>query len=301
MFIRKIPSVHAALAELSRLIDRGGPEPQDYPEVHALMESVHPFLRNHEHEIRALQAESRGAFNSRRTLQGHVCLKPYGYHGDFEIIDRIYQEDTATEPHLANWDRFFHWTSGSVAVRNRKAFFRTVLGEAMVGRSACRVLNLASGPCRDLSEALAGLSEGMEVQVDCVDNDPRSIDYARAVVGLTRPTVAFHRQNALRFASPHSYDLIWSAGLFDYLDDRLFVLLLKRLSRKLAEGGRMFVGNFGEENPHRSYMEFGGWELIHRSPERLLALAGAAGFAPSQCAVSSEPSGVNLFLRLERD
>ena len=93
------------------------------------------------------------------------------------------------------------------------------------------------------------------------------------------------------------YDLIWSAGLFDYLSDRAVVYLLKRLRCSLAEGGHLIVGNFSKEHESRAYMEVvGDWLLYHRSVGDLLELGRRGGFERSALRVVQEPTGTNLFL-----
>jgi hypothetical protein len=89
---------------------------------------------------------------------------------------------------------------------------------------------------------------------------------------------------------------VWSAGLFDYLEDRLFVRLLARLAGAVRPGGELVVGNFAASNPSRAYVELFGWSLHHRSAEELLVMAGQAGLAGSRLQVRNKPTGVNLFL-----
>ena len=66
-------------------------------------------------------------------------------------------------------------------------------------------------------------------------------------------------------------------------------------------GGEVVVGNFGDFNPSRDYMElFGNWCLEHRSREKLCQLAEQAGAVLDQTRVEWEPEGVNLFLHIRR-
>jgi hypothetical protein len=95
--------------------------------------------------------------------------------------------------------------------------------------------------------------------------------------------------------------LIYSAGLFDYLSDRSFTALLGALHEALAPGGQMLVGNVDVSNPTRYFMEyFAEWFLIHRSRNQLLDKARLLRPAPTVSRVESEPLGVNLFLVLEK-
>ena len=107
------------------------------------------------------------------------------------------------------------------------------------------------------------------------------------------------RANVLRLMPAGSYDLIWSSGLFDYLSDRAFVRLARRMLGALRPGGEMVVGNFAPVPSARSYMELVvDWDLNLRTQGDLLRLAAEIGAAPGEAWVGREPAGVNLFLHL---
>ena len=57
------------------------------------------------------------------TLIGHGFVKPFGYPGDFTLIDKIYKFEINEDPKYKNWDLFFQNQPGAKAVRNRKDFF----------------------------------------------------------------------------------------------------------------------------------------------------------------------------------
>ena len=90
-----------------------------------------------------------------------------------------------------------------------------------------------------------------------------------------------------------SYDLIYSAGLFDYLTDRhVRTRPATRLAAALTPGGRAVIGNFGAANPTRPLMElFLDWPLYHRSASDL-RLFGDSG---TSMTVEQEATGINLF------
>lgn len=106
-------------------------------------------------------------------------------------------------------------------------------------------------------------------------------------------------RNALRFAPNSQYDLIWCAGLFDYLNDKAAVYLLKKFRNFLTPGGSEIIGNFGTENPSRVYMEiFGRLFLLHRTAEDLRAVAAGAGFAGNRTEITADDTGLNFMMRV---
>ncbi|MEY2881513.1 MAG: hypothetical protein RLZZ15_3893 [Verrucomicrobiota bacterium] len=277
------------------LVARGGPTPREFPVLDALMRRL-PDLSAA--QLERLREAFGVALTEADTMQGHAWLKPHGYAGDFEIIDRLYRERiTADEKHAA-WDRYFHAQPASRAVRNRKRYFHSVLDRFAARHEPVRVLNLASGPGRCMAEWLAA-NPHAPVSFDCVELDANAIEHARE---LTRPfagRVAFQRQNVLRFTPPLAYDLIWAAGICDYFTAPIFARMLRRLLPALAPGGELIAGNFSDANPTRSYMEIlGDWRLHHRSAEELRQIAISAGVLAEDIRVGAEPEGINLFLHI---
>jgi len=289
--------------QLADLFVGGGPLPQNYGELNRAIRRVGDEVRAGLLEIKVLRQEMRKLAENLfvGTMQAESILKKHGYSGDFEIIDDIYRMRISTEAHLRRWDLFFHAQAAPCAVRNRKAYFHRLLEQLQqrLPERRLRVLNIASGPARDLREWYDANPES-RVEVDCIELDPTAIAYATDLCAKYSDRVHFHHQNALRFVPTDKYDLIWSAGLFDYLTDRLFVRLVRSLLPFVNGGGEVVVGNFSEFNASRDYMELmGDWYLEHRSETRLMGLAERAGAAPRLTEVHWEPEGVNLFLHIQ--
>ncbi len=284
---------------LTALAQAGGPTPGQYPMLQELLEHIHSARMKGELSAEGLQTlrHTLGAAMGLGTLQGRSWLKPFGYAGDFQLIDDIYQHVCCPDPHLRAWDDFFHTQPGAKAVRNRKAYFKTLVQSAAQARGGrpLSVLNVASGPCRDVAELLAECPE-LDVHITCVDLDEQAIVHARRLCAAWPDQVRFVRGNALRLALPERFDVVWSAGLLDYFSDLLFVRLLRKFMSLAQPDGEVVVGNFSADNPSMAYQAWGDWLLIHRSPDHLRALAKQAGAALSH--VEAEPEGVNLFLRV---
>jgi len=230
--------------------------------------------------------------------------KPLGYSGDYEIIDWIYTRKTAPSGNGKLFDEMFHTYEAAQAVRNRKQWFINKCIElAKVKKSRLDVLDLGCGPCRDVIEMYQTCSNGINIYVHCVDHEPKAIKYARKLLAHTdfQKNVRLDCTNAFRLKTSHKYDLIWSAGLFDYLEDRIATLLLKKIWRYLKDDGQIIFGNFSPQNPTRNGMELVvKWYLIHRTADDLIKLARAAKIPFSELEVESESLGVNLFCIIKK-
>jgi 3-oxoacyl-[acyl-carrier-protein] synthase-3 len=161
------------------------------------------------------------------------------------------------------------------------------------------VLNLASGSGRDVLEFFEK-NKPENTFIDCVDRDFEAVQFALRLNTRFAEYVRMIPANVFRLRLRKRYHLVWSAGLFDYLDDAAFVRLLRRCIGWCEAGGEVIVGNFASANPTRPYMELmADWRLHHRSSEELVSLAVAAGASPGQVSVDREAEGVNLFLRIK--
>ena len=237
------------------------------------------------------------------TMQGFGLLKPYGYAGDFMMIDKIYTQWESGIPKYKIWDEYFHNHAAPKAVRNRKKYFKKVFSNlASQTNDELHILNVASGPARDLLEIMEMAHvKDIPVSATCVDIDDNAIQYASKLLKPYEQKVSLVHKNMFFFSPEYKYDLVWSAGLFDYFNDRMFRIGLSKMKKWVSPGGTIIVGNFNKENnPSRDYMEiFGEWFLYHRTKNELIKLAMDAGFERENICVSSEEENVNLFLHIK--
>ncbi|MEZ4861156.1 MAG: class I SAM-dependent methyltransferase [Caldilineaceae bacterium] len=289
---------------IRQLVAQGGPALSDYEVFNDWLHVVARKVRDHELSQHDIQ-EIRTAFGyalSEETIQGFGYKKPHGYPGDYEMLEKLYLEHVSSDASLANWDNFFHWQRCVIAVRNRKQFFICLL--KCLEHSSCseqmQVLDLASGPARCECEFLRNDSTG-KTFFDCVDFDGDAIAYAKNLCREHLERINFYNANVFRFKTRNRYQLIWSAGLFDYFDDKQFKFLLKRLVTLLDIEGELVIGNFSPDNPTRDYMEIvGDWYLYYRTQNDLMTLAQDCGISATDIRITQEPEEIILFLHIKR-
>lgn len=230
--------------------------------------------------------------------------KPMGYAGDFLVIDWIYTQKTADSGLGRRFDELFHMYEAAQAVRNRKDYFIRTCAELSKGKdSRVDVLDLACGSCRDVLEAHRICNNGVRYHFHCVDQEPRAIDYAQSLIRGTEAEsyVRLESRNVFNLHTQNRYDLVWSAGLFDYLNDRAAAMLIRKCWKFLKPGGLFVFGNFSPDNPTRKGMELvSKWNLLHRSVNQLIQICRMSGVEAKSVEVESESLGINLFCRLEK-
>ncbi|MFC1658355.1 methyltransferase domain-containing protein [Candidatus Omnitrophota bacterium] len=232
--------------------------------------------------------------------------KPFGYPGDFKIIDNIYQNHPRTDGFDRLWDNYFLQMSAAKATRERKEDFKKIIldfAKEHKGRNI-RIMDLASGPAREIKELLGTSYNNYFVNVffDCYDFDINAINYARQLLDNVK-NVNFFQKNAIRLALkkdikkeiPLEYDLIYSTGLFDYLDENIAIRLVYNLKKILKKNGMIIISNARDKrcNSAAGLMEWvTEWNLIYRTESEFRKIFLSAGFQcsdikiiPQECQV----------------
>ncbi len=292
--------VHETQGFISHLSEKGGPAPSDYLMLNTLLQwfSGDKCKSTLSDEQFQRVREAFGDALSPETIQGWAYHKPLGYAGDFQIIEKIYTYHTSSNSHLAKWDHYSHHQTATKAIRNRISFFLDQVWKAKTQATTdCHILNLASGPGRDMHETLTILG-AQGIQLDCVEQDAQAINYAMNLCQNFLSHIQFFNKNVLRFTTNKTYNLIWSGGLFDYFNDSIFKRMIKRLLPLLKNNGKLIIGNFSTNNPSRGYMDLFNWNLIHRTRDELRQLARDCGIPDHNISIEQEPEGINLFLQI---
>lgn len=277
---------------LEHLVRRGGPSPHEY--------QAFTDIVNHlkDHQVEPFREIIKDSLNE-NTLIGHGFVKPYGYPGDFTLIHSIYKQSVNSNPKYGNWDRFFQNQPGAQAVRNRKEYFLKCcrrLEES--NREEVNILVLGCGPATDVWE-FYNRYPNSRLRFHLIDFDQNAIDFANRQNKQVNGSIQYFRINVLRFKPLKLYDLIWSAGLFDYFKEKHFTYLVSKYHKYLADWGEYIIGNFSHINPTKRLMEvLSDWHLHHRSKYDLIRMATEAGVPENRVKVDMEELGINLFLRI---
>lgn len=262
---------------------------------------------NKTYELRKFFIENYRSIFLRGIYTKHSFEKPYGYAGDFKIIDYIYLNHPTTSGVDRLFDNFFLSSPASAATRNRKEDFKRYLSKALsLAGQPIMMLDLASGPCRDLKEFLVeNKAFSGWVNFLCLDGDANAIEHAKLLLD-DRDRVEFKHENVVRIALKKNvveymgkqFDLIFSTGLFDYLDGRLATRLVANLKKLLRPGGKMIISNYRDKysNPSLHFMEWvGDWPLVYRSDEEFRKIFLDAGFKMDDLSFDYEMQGIMIY------
>lgn len=235
--------------------------------------------------------------------------KPYGYAGDFKIMHDIYENSPTTSGFDRLFDNYMQMSTISIAVRNRKNDFRRFLAQFITQRQnqQLRIMNLACGPCRELEEVVALDKVDVNGTIfDCVDNDEKALAFASQRLNHSK-RFNFSKQNVVKLALKKNieeviedrYTIIYSMGLFDYLDSRVSVRLVRNLRKLLVPGGILAVSDVRDKysNPSLHFMELvGEWDLLYRDQDEFKRIFLEGGFSTRELSFAYEQQGIMQYI-----
>ncbi len=247
--------------------------------------------------------------------------KPLGYAGDYEMVSMMLRDPLEGGTMFAKMlNLFFLNTPPVIGHRNRIDYLRRVLlaeaERAAAGGRRLKVFNLGCGPAREIQDFISQHEISDETDFTLLDFNDETLDYAgrtleelklkhgrRTSVDTMKKSVHQLLKDASRpkpSSGLGSYDLVYCAGLFDYLSDRICRRLMNIFYDLLAPGGLLVATNVDSSNPSRNWMEYVvDWHLVYRDAETLASLKPDRAPA-SAYAVESEDLGVNIFIEVRK-
>jgi SAM-dependent methyltransferase len=209
----------------------------------------------------------------------HCALKPRGYAGDAQLLDYLYGISGVPAGTTPLGRSIFHHMmdqQGGRSVRSRGKILARLIDETAERHPSPRILAIACGHLREGIHSKA-LMSGKIKEFVALDQDADSLavvekTYASAGVRTVQGSVRSLLNGKTDF---EGFDLVYAAGLYDYLADRVATRFTRTMFDMLAPEGRLLVANFAPVLPEVGYMEtFMEWNLIYRTAEEMAQLTG---------------------------
>ena len=239
--------------------------------------------------------------------------KPRGYAGDYEMMNHLYRNELVGRTLFdQTMHKYFIDEPAGVAVKNRGHYlFQKIRTHIEANpNTALKILSVASGPAMEIQLLLQNCSNlfGRSIEFTFIDQDEESLKHAQKQIGslerIKNSGFKFHYKNLaikniiVQGLPSGDFDLIYSAGLFDYFTDPVAQLAAKQMAASLNPNGSMIIGNFSKDNPCVPFMEYIlDWILIYRSESEMVNLFKGIG---SSVAIEQEDLGVNLFAVIKK-
>jgi extracellular factor (EF) 3-hydroxypalmitic acid methyl ester biosynthesis protein len=299
-------------------------QPIIVPAIHNLFERFEEVSNRVDRDL----AEPHRAFGKRLVLPllmgspfvHRTLTKPLGYAGDYEMVNMMFRDPFEGPSLFAKMVNLYALQLPPiVAHRNRIDYLNGKL-EVEALRTAAqhrdlKVFNMGCGPAQEIQRFLTKHSLSSGAHFTLVDFNDETLANTSRLLGdlkkrhmrrtgfrMVKKNVQLLAKAAARgedFMRPGHYDLVYCAGLFDYLNDQLCQQLMDVFYELLAPGGLLVATNV-DEHPAKHQMEcFLEWNLIYRDNAAMRAVAPRKA-TESELALKRDPSGVNLFLEVRK-
>jgi len=247
--------------------------------------------------------------------------KPLGYAGDYEMVNMMMRDPCEG---ASLFGKAFNVCALSrppiVAHRNRLRCLADRLLEETVrnlarGRATTKFLDVGCGPAHEVRLFLKEHACSDQTEFTLVDFDAETLEHSGRALAeikqkysrstrihlLRQPVQQMLKQAAkVRAGNPTlSYDMVYCAGLFDYLTGPICRSLVGYFYDLLTPGGLLLVTNVDSHGSRNEMEYFLEWHLIYRDSHAMRGLIPPR-IEPESILVRSEPSGVNIFLELRK-
>jgi len=243
--------------------------------------------------------------------------KPLGFAGDYEMVRMILRDPMEGQNSYAKVVNSVLLRSGTAeAHRNRIVRLTEFLeGEARRVNALGRpfsVINIGCGPAADVERFLKTSWLSDQTKFHLLDFNRETLDFAQEQIThvirersrktkvkfVHRSVHELLKQASARKTVPEkSFDMVYCAGLFDYLNNRICSRLLKLFYSWTLPGGLVVVTNVHPKHPVKGFLEhLQEWYLVLRNEKQMLALEPSLGAQKA----TTEDTGVNVFLEIRK-
>ena len=286
---------------------------------------VEPILEKFEALANQVQPEARAAHRAYMKRQIHPVVmcspflyrtfrKPLGYAGDYEMVNMMLRDPFEGASMFAKLvNRIFLNTPPVLAHQSRIEYLTHHLTEE-VRRAAARgrplrVYNVGCGPAHETQDFLRKEDLSDRAQFTLLDFNQETLDFTTRAINevkskhqrathfqVLKRSVHSMLKDSGKSANGVKYDLVYCAGLYDYLSDPVSKRLTGLLYDFVAPDGLLLITNVSSSNPSRNWMEYVlDWHLVYRSAAQLAAFAPESAPKDS-CSVQAIGDGVNIAL-----
>jgi chemotaxis methyl-accepting protein methylase len=250
-----------------------------------------------------------GDFFDQSYLGYRAYHKPRGYAGDYEMLRLIYENQPRGTTLFAKcMDKFFLSALESEAVRNRAKYLEKKIKNFVKINNKAKIVSFGCGIAKEIQNLLLSDYKVLkDVEIHFIDQDIEALKNAQKdITNIIKQknlelNVNYHNwgiKNILKdgFIWGKS-DLVYSAGVYDYLTDKMCYKLTSVFYDLLNPGGQIIIGNFNTNTPeHLVRTIILDWILILRDKSHLKNL-----FSPiNKVIIEKEPLNINLFAIIKK-
>ncbi len=246
--------------------------------------------------------------------------KPRGYAGDYEMVNMIERNQFEGQSLFAKiLHKWFVQQPPAEAHRNRIQYLADCIETEVarvtrVFKRPARILSFACGPAAEVRRFAGRSLLANDAEFTLEDFDDEALAWCQRVLlqffhqHRVETAAVFRRKSVYQLLkesqtpSPaqKSFDLVYCAGLFDYVPQTTCQQMMDIFYDLVAPGGLLLATNVNATNPLRYGMEhLLDWHLIYRNEAEFREVAPEKAL-DENVRVFADETGVNLFLEIRK-
>lgn len=239
--------------------------------------------------------------------------KPRGYAGDFEIMNQFYRNGFEGTDLFGRILHHYATSSDSAEpVKFRKPFFVSQIERLLDDPGEKKILSIACGPAVEVQEVVRRWTQSKldRARFALLDLDRVALEHAQTKI--YEACMEMGKNASVEFLCgsvklilrsreilADQFDLIYSAGLFDYIDNLTAAALVRAFFKRVKKGGRLIVGNYTRNHSTKAFVHLiTRWSLNHKTEEEIRGWA--EGLEDCRASLEYDSKGVQAFLILEK-
>ena len=250
-------------------------------------------------------------FAKQSVLNTRILEWPKGYQGDNDTLEHLYKGYPISENLLGKYiDLYAISRTLGVGIRERKEKLKDLLVKEMFSHktpSFKNILNVGCGSSKELYDIGLQLNE-LNGKITCIDFDADALHFSEVTIAsrqIDMKKFDFKKLNVLKLID-HEYmyntlgkfDIIYSVGLFDYIQDKGLLKIFESLFLNLNNNGKI-IASF-KDSDHYSTFDYhwlGNWDgFYQRTKAEVLQLLQEALPGIKIQVVNSAIKAINYFI-----
>lgn len=257
-----------------------------------------------------------GEYYTQNPFIGRALRKPRGYAGDYEMMNQIYRSNFEGRTFFEMlMHRYGVMESSSQSVKYRRDYLVNKIFSLSKDKKQFSFCSMACGPAKEVIKFLqeVDVEESSKYTIVLLDQDVEALlnakrnIYEQVLSRNLKCQIHFlpisvkqvlEQHEDVNAISQMQFDLIYTAGLYDYLAQPVAQLLTRHLLTWLKPGSEMIIGNFHPGNPTKTISELvADWKLIHRNEEEMMNIVSLEKIKSAQ--LHKDKEGIDLFLEIK--
>ncbi|MCB2219789.1 MAG: SDR family NAD(P)-dependent oxidoreductase [Bacteroidetes bacterium] len=227
----------------------------------------------------------------------HSLLKPLGYAGDFQLLEKLSKEEINTNGIAYHFDRIQIDYPATVAVKNRINWISSEVLKMLENRNSKKLkildIGIGAGP---IERKLIRIDNRIEIELVGVDFEKKALDFLNNEFIGTKVSFSPVHLNLRDKDAPNTLkklseevDICLAVGILEAFNDKEAIEILKHILNGLPKNSVLFTENYLQDHPSRFFMEwYMDFYLGYRSQEQLVRMIEATGVSITDLQVKTD-------------